>query len=347
VSNITGIIGDNASPFNIADNLFVPYFTEKEVYELLAQHEAESTQKFNEDVKQKIFQITAGQPGLVNGFAQELITRYKDRKTLEVKDYLEVEHWYLNVAIDKNFSNILNKAKEERPFVERLLFTEDKIPFKIDRDSIKLLYINGIIKEDEDKNITFWVPFYKKRLFNAFYPYTNGEKNKITSEIYSPEYLTQQGELRLEKLIKTYKDYVKRRSFKAFMSKNSDGSFNTLKESACIYSFETFIFAAMEELQGKIYREANTGLGRCDMIINIGKAEFLIETKVYRSFSLFDNGKKQVASYCKSLSLNKGLYIVFCPNSVRYPEPVKEQTEVIQDVDIITYLIQYDEDKDF
>ena len=347
VSNITGIIGDNASPFNIADNLFVPYFTEKEVYELLAQHEAESTQKFDEQVKQKIFQITAGQPGLVNGFAQELITRYKDKTTLEVKDYLEVEHWYLNVAIDKNFSNILNKAKEERPFVERLLFTEDKIPFKIDRDSIKLLYINGIIKEDEDKNITFWVPFYKKRLFNAFYPYTNGEKNKITSEIYSPEYLTQQGELRLEKLIKTYKDYVKRRSFKAFMTKNSDGSFNTLKESACIYSFETFIFAAMEELQGKIYREANTGLGRCDMIINIGKAEFLIETKVYRSFSLFDNGKKQVASYCKSLSLNKGLYIVFCPNSVRYPEPVKEQTEVIQDVEIITYLIQYDEDKDF
>ena len=347
VSNISGIIGDNASPFNIADNLFVPYFTQTEVLELLAQHESESTQKFDESVKQKIYQITAGQPGLVNGFAQELITRYKDKTILELNDYLCVEDWYLTEAIDKNFSNILNKAKEERPFVERLLFTEDTIPFEIDRPGIKLLYINGIIKKDHNGSITFWVPFYKKRLFNAFYPYTNGEKNKITTEIYSPEYFTQQGELRLEKLIKTYKDYVKRRSFRAFMTKNEDGSFNTLKESACIYSFETFIFAAMEELQGKIYREANTGLGRCDIIINIGKAEFLIETKVYRSFSLFDNGKKQVASYCKSLALNKGLYIVFCPNSVRYPEPVKEQTETINGVEIITYLIQYDEEKDF
>ena len=35
VSNITGIIGDNASPFNISHNLNVPYFTNEEVYELL------------------------------------------------------------------------------------------------------------------------------------------------------------------------------------------------------------------------------------------------------------------------------------------------------------------------
>lgn len=35
VSNIVGAVSDNASPFNIADNLNVPYFTDKEVFELL------------------------------------------------------------------------------------------------------------------------------------------------------------------------------------------------------------------------------------------------------------------------------------------------------------------------
>ena len=60
VSNIVGVVSDNASPFNISENLNIPYFTENEVYELLAQHETETGQIFEEKVKQKIYQITAG-----------------------------------------------------------------------------------------------------------------------------------------------------------------------------------------------------------------------------------------------------------------------------------------------
>ena len=42
VSNITGILQDSASPFNIADQIQVPYFTREEVLDLLAQHERET-----------------------------------------------------------------------------------------------------------------------------------------------------------------------------------------------------------------------------------------------------------------------------------------------------------------
>ncbi len=56
VSNIIGIVQDNASPFNIADNLNVPYFTENEVYELLHQHEEGNRNSFSEEkVKRKKF----------------------------------------------------------------------------------------------------------------------------------------------------------------------------------------------------------------------------------------------------------------------------------------------------
>ncbi len=164
VSNIVGVVSDNASPFNIADNLNVPYFTDEEVFE---------------KVKQKISEITANQPGLVNGFAKMLVENNPDKKLLDYDDYLKVEDWYLRIAIDKNFENIHNKAKEERNFVERLLFTNAKIPFDIDRPSIKLLHTNGLIKDDGNGFVTFWVPFYKKRLYKAFYPYTNGEQKEI------------------------------------------------------------------------------------------------------------------------------------------------------------------------
>jgi AAA-like domain len=75
VSNIVGVVMDNASPFNIADNLNVPYFTNEESLELFAQHERETGQLFDPSVKDKIISITANQPGLVNGFAAQLVEK--------------------------------------------------------------------------------------------------------------------------------------------------------------------------------------------------------------------------------------------------------------------------------
>ena len=229
--------------------------------------------------------------------------------------------------------------------MERLLFTENKIPFEIDRKSIKLLHTNGLIKEDEDGFVTFWVPIYKIRLYKAFYPYSNGEQSQISRNIYAPEYFNEKGELRLEKLIESYKVYVKRRGFNVFREKDVHGNFLSIKEAALIYSFETYIHAFITQTDGKIYREANTGLGKSDMIININNLEYLIETKNYYAFKQFTEGKSQLAYYCKSLGLDKGVYLVFCPNDIKYQESVKEQTEIIDNVYITTYLISYDESK--
>jgi len=241
VSNIVGVVQDNASPFNIADNLNVPYFTVEEVHELLLQHETETKQLFEEKVKSKICQITANQPGLVNGFAKVLVDNNPDKKMLTYDDYLKVEDWYLTEAIDKNFSNILNKAKQKRNFVERLLFTEDEIPFEIDRESIKLLHTNGLIRKDENGFVAFWVPFYKKRLYKAFYPYTNGEKASILRSIAVNTLFDTNRNIKFDELISAYKEYVKRRGFKVFMEKDEKGNYKSLKESALIYSFETYI----------------------------------------------------------------------------------------------------------
>ncbi len=345
VTNILGVVSDNASPFNIADNLELPYFTEAEVFELLGQHELETGQRFDEAVKRAIYRITAGQPGLVNGFARQLVTRYSDVSPLAMEQYLVVEDWYLTEAIDKNFENILNKAKEERAFVERLLFTEDKIPFDIDRPAIKLLHTNGLIRKDEDGNVTFWVPFYKKRLYKAFYPYTNGEKKVIASTISAPEYFHADGTLNLDKVIAHYKAYVKRRGFHVFREKDEKGQYRSIPEAALIYSFETYIHALVEELKGKLYREAHTGLGRSDLIVNIRGQELVVEAKVYYSPGRFVEGKEQLAYYCRSLGQRVGVYLVFCPNNVRYPDSVKEGVEVIEGVEIRTYLVEYDEEK--
>jgi len=225
-----------------------------------------------------------------------------------------------------------------------LLFTEDKIPFEIDRPSIKLLHTNGLIKKDKDGYVTFWVPFYKKRLYNAFYPYSNGEKSSILRSFVTSELFDSNNVLNFDKLIIGYKEYVKRRGFSVFREKHEQGNYKSIKESALIYSFETYIQAFIQVIEGKSYREANTGLGRTDLIINIKSTEYLIETKIYYYEKQFQTGKNQLAYYCNSLALKKGVYLVYCPNDITYPEAVKEQIEIIDGVEISTYLVEYDEE---
>ncbi|MDX2250415.1 MAG: ATP-binding protein [Bacteroidia bacterium] len=348
VSNIVGVVQDNASPFNIADNLAIPYFSDEETSELLGQHETETGQRFDPKVISRISHITANQPGLVNGFAFQLIERFPDKPLLTLPDYFIVEDWYLTEAIDKNVANIINKAGQYRSFVERLLFTEERVPFHVDRPAVKLLYTNGVIRKSEDGFITFWVPLYKKRLYKAFYPYTNGEQKEIIQTIAPWNYFSPEGRLDMEKVIAEYKAYVKRRSFKYFREKDESGQYVSIKEAALMYSFETYIQAFLLACGGKSYLEPHTGPGRADLILNLENREYVVEAKVYRYPKQFQDGKKQLAGYIHSLGLAEGWYLVFVPKQLDHEQlRITEGHEKFSDVVIHTSLVFYDEEKDF
>jgi hypothetical protein len=346
VTNIVGVVQDHASPFNIADNLLVPYFTQAEVDELLAQHSAETGQRFERRVAEKVFEVTAGQPGLVNGFAFQLVERSPQKPLIGYADYLRVEDWYLTEAIDKNVANILNKAEAYRPLLERMLFTEIEIPFLINRPEVKALHTNGIIRKGESGQAEFWVPLYKKALFDAFYPYINGEKEHVSETLDTFTFFDAEGALDVPKLLGHYKAYAARRGFRPFIEKRPDGS-STLKESGLVYSFETFLAAFVIEAEGKSYREADAGLGKSDLILYLRGREYLFETKKYYSPGKFTKGKRQLAHYARSLGLDRAAYIVFTPRHIDYPPYVAEGAEEHDGTRIDVYLVPYDEEKDF
>jgi hypothetical protein len=346
VSNIVGVVQDNASPFNIADNLNVPYFTNEETLELLGQHETETGQLFDPSVKKKISDITANQPGLVNGFARQLVQDYPKEPIITYNQYLKVESWYLTEAIDKNISNIVNKAQKHRTFVERLLFTEEKIPFQIHRPVIKELYVNGIISRDEEGFVAFRVPIYRKCLYSVFYPYMNGEGNRIRGHTDIDSFILPNTKLDIEKIINSYKEYAKRKGFRFFREKNEEGAYMSLKEAALMYSFDTYISALMILVGGKTYLEPSVALGRSDMIINALGHEYVVETKVYSDTVQFAEGKTQLAYYIKSLNLTTGIYLVFVRSTITN-EKIIEGTNIIDGVEIKTHIVRYDLKTDF
>ncbi|MCP4146670.1 MAG: ATP-binding protein [bacterium] len=347
VSNIVGVVQDHASPFNIADNLEVPYFSNPETSQLLHMHEEETGQVFRPAVVEKISAITANQPGLVNGFAYQLVDRNPDKETIDYEDYLNVENWYINIAIDKNISNIINKAKIHRKFIEGLLFDEKPVKFRINDDKIRFLTAYGVIKNDSDGYVDFNVPLYKKALLDAFYPFANGERHLFFRNVDTETFFHKNREVKFDLLIDNYKKYVKRRSFKYFREKDpKTGVYKSLKEAALAYSFETYIQVFLQEVEGKSYLEPHTGLGRCDLLVNISGHEYVIEFKIYRGRAAFTKGKKQLAYYCKSVGIKGGIYLVFVPNTVTLVD-IKEAEESIGNIDIKTFIVLYDEEKDF
>ena len=348
VSNIVGVVQDNASPFNIADNLNVPYFTNEETLELLAQHETETGQLFDPSVKAKISDITANQPGLVNGFARQLVENSPTKPLITYDDYLAVEEWYLKLGLDKNISNIINKGKKHQNFLEQLLFTEAKIPFQIYKEHIKDLYANGIITYDSQSFVTFRVPLYRKCLYDAFYPYLNGEQGRIQENIDISDYFTPDGRLFMPKVIEKYKEYALKRGFRYFLEHDSEGKVISIKEAALMYSFETYINAFLGVVGGTSYIEAHTNLGRTDMIININGLEDVIESKVFQNITQFNKGKEQVAYYANRMGLTTATYLVFVSSTVTHKDVI-EKSDFFENknVTVTTYLVRFDLETDF
>ena len=97
---------------------------------------------------------------------------------------------------------------------------------------------------------------------------------------------------------------------------------------------------------GKSYLEAQTALGRTDLLINVRGHEQVLEAKVYRNITQFNDGKAQLAYYAQHLGLSTAYYLVFAHSEVTHSE-VLEADEIIEGIRIKTYLVRYELDKDF
>ncbi|WP_047265519.1 AAA-like domain-containing protein, partial [Marinitoga sp. 1155] len=164
---------DKGSPYNIAEHMEIPYFTKEQVYDLLSQHETETGQIFDEKVKELIWHNAAGQPGLTNGLAYDLVMKKaKGEKIITEKHFEKTLYDYMYVYIDKNIANIINKAKNEKDLIMKILFEPNNVEFNIYDENIKFLYLNGLIDNCNGK-CCVRVPLYYKALYARFKPKVN------------------------------------------------------------------------------------------------------------------------------------------------------------------------------
>jgi len=329
VSTIAELITSGASPFNVVEELQVSYFTQSEVNLLIEQYVNESGQQFDPKVINAIYDNTKGQPGLVCALAAFMLKKVTNR-TVIMADFLVTLDYFLKSKYDNNILNIVQKAKEKKAFMYRLLFGELAIDFNIYTKDIAYLHANGVI-ENIEGHVGILVPLYSKCIITAFRPVSNGETRHYGFKVNeSFEAYLKDGGLNLHAILNKYRQYVRKRGFKAFDTE-------TLKEGAWHYSLDGFISFFIEALEGHTFTEVPSGAGRTDILIVYQNYRYLIETKVFSNNTLLKRGKGQLAEYLTSEGLDEGYYVVF--SNLHTDEDTLYFEDKIKGKQIYTYII--------
>jgi len=307
VSNITGIIQDTASPFNIADQINVPYFRWEETEDLLLQHSRETGQIFEQEVIRAVHDNTAGQPGLVNALARDLVEKKAPNgETVTMEHFYKTLNDFMILYIDKNISNVVSKAKKHPEIMKKILF-DGPVKYSIDDEGLSFLSVNGVIEKDKDDNCFIPVPIYKKRLYATFKPLDNGngERNYFKDRLLSVKiYLGDDGYLDMERVLDRYAAYVLERGNIVF-------SRGKALEGVYHYNLDAFLDSFVSFFGGHVFPEVPQGGGRVDLLVLQGSKKWIIEVKRYDDRDNFDKGKRQLFEYMKRAGLNEGYYMVF------------------------------------
>jgi hypothetical protein len=321
VRTVLGIENQKGSPFNVQRSLHIPNLTFEEVESMFRWHEKESSQKVDQDVIERIFYETKGQPGLVSWFGEllsegcHLFTVKKD-KHIDMKFFEEVYNMAIFALPNNNILNIISKAKQEpyKNIILDMFKTDEKIIFKYDDAMQNFLYMNGVIdteKTDYGKiYLKFPCPFVQKRLFNYF----SNEISKDLGRLYDPfedlDDAITDDDLNMRGIMQRYHKYL---------LKNRDWTFKNaprrvdMRVHEAVFHFNLYMYLSsfMRGFKGEVYPEFPTGNGKIDLIVKYADKIYGIEVKSYKNIKAYKTALKQASSYGRQLGLKKISLIFF------------------------------------
>ncbi len=338
VKSITQLNYDRSiSPFNIQDEFALPNFTLEQVSELLAQYTDEVGQMITTEVINALHKQTAGQPFLVNRFAQILTDELHIPKTetLQMVHFTQAHTRLLrerNTNIDHLLSNIRNDPRFEG-ILMKVVSYEKGIGFNLDNELIDKLTTYGIIAEGSDGMCEIVNPIYHYRIMQAFQPINNGlEDEYFSDDTYSnfSDYLTPDGNIQMQPLLDNFQNFISRAGHRLLHVPQ------TPQEFVGQYLLFAYLDQFVRLARGTMYLEVQTGRGRIDLLILHNQQKYIVETKIWEGESLYQAGKKQLAAYLKLEKALEGYYIVF--DHRKQPVSLVE-TEIQDDFTIHSYVI--------
>ena len=334
IKNIIQLNYDRSiSPFNIQQEFHLPNFTLEQVRELLTQYTDEVGQVFAPEVITAIHKQTAGQPVLVNRFAQILTEDLNIPKTEPIAmEHFTTAHAQLLRTPNTNIQHLTTNARRDPRFesmLMRIMANDDGVPFNLYNDIINELATYGVIKEGNDGMCEILNPVYVYCILQAFKPIVNGLEQEYFLGDY--DYLTPTGQIELAVLLDNFRDFIARAGFRILQVPD------TPQESVGRHLLLAYCDALVRRIGGMMHIEVQTGRGRMDVLITHNNRKYIVETKVWRGENRYQAGKQQLAAYLTSEQTTEGYYVVF--DHRKEAEPRVETETLAGNLTIRSYVI--------
>ncbi len=324
IRSVLGIENRRGSPFNVQRSLHIPNLTFNEVDEMFKWYEKESRQRVEQNVIERLFYETQGQPGLTCWLGELLTEGFEDYipdpdSPITADNFKEVFAAAINVLPNNNILNIISKVRDEpyRSMAIELFKTDRKIKFRYDDPGITYLYTNGVAEQEKisttsatENYVRFSNPFVRKRLFNYF----SGELFSYTGKLHEPfEDLSDtfgKDSLNIRNLMRRHQDHLKQN--REWLLKDAPRR-KDLRIFEAVYHFNLYRYLCdfLDTWKGRVYPEFPTGNGKIDIIIEYRGRIYGIEVKSYTNETEYYEAAEQAARYGKQLGLSEISLVFF------------------------------------
>ncbi len=291
-----------ASPFNIkARSLTMREFTAGEVDELLAQHTAETAQPFTPGALARVFELTQGQPWLVNALAAaltgELVT---DRaRPIDAADVDRAKE-LLIARNDTHLDSLAERLRDPRVRAVVAPMLAGDLLGEASSDDRQFVVDLGLVRRSPEGGLVVANPIYREVLPRALARGPQDTLPRIT-----PTWLDARGELDADRLLE---------AFLAFWRQHGEPLLRAAPYAEVAAQLVMMAFLhRVANGGGTLEREYAIGSGRMDLCLRYRASALAIELKVWRTGQRdpTPDGLAQLDGYLAGLGLATGWLVVF------------------------------------
>jgi len=293
----------SSSPFNIkAESLTLRNFTREEVAELYAQHTAETGQVFLQEASDRAFDLTQGQPWLVNALAGQIVdVLVKDRQTSITAADVDRAKAILIERQDTHLDSLAERLREPRvrAILEPML--AGRLLADVPEDDRRFAIDLGLLRRNEHGMLDVANPIYREIIVRSL---TSGIRDTIP--FIQPTWLRSDGRLDTTRLLEAFLAFWRQHGEPLFAA----APYHEIAPHLVLMAFLSRVVNG----GGTIDREYAIGRGRMDLCVRYGPDTLAIEIKVFRADGDADpqaEGLAQLDEYLAGLGLDTGWLVIF------------------------------------
>jgi hypothetical protein len=310
-----------ASPFNIkVESLTLRNFNESEVAELYQQHTTETGQVFAPEAMQLAFELTQGQPWLVNALARQLTEEIAPEPTTTITPTMVEEAKEILIRRqDTHLDSLAERLREDRvkAIMEPILGSQE-LPQTSNEDRQYLVDL-GLLRRDPAGGLVIANPIYREVL-----PRVLAQGSQDSLPMISPSWLTTTGELDTDRLLHAFMDFWLQHGEALLKS----AAYPEIAPHLVLMAFLHRVING----GGTLEREYAIGQDRMDLCLRYGSVILGIELKVWRTRQAdpLTKGLVQLEGYLDRLKQSSGWLIIFDRRTNSLPLEERMHTELAQ-----------------